>query len=113
MDDGLVDGMGLGDSLDGVGAGLMDDGLVDGLVGPHGAGDGDLGVDGHIVHETRTHTVQAVTQAHAVATPVAVAHTAPVAVAHHAAAPVAAVRAAAPLVHSAGHLAPAVFGAHY
>ena len=56
-----------------------------------------------IVHETRTHTVQAVTQAHAVATPVAVAHTAPVA----------AVRAAAPLVHSAGHLAPAVFGAHY
>merc|ERR1711988_1790399 len=56
-----------------------------------------------IVHETRTHTVQAVTQAHAVATPVAVAHSAPVAVAH-AAAPVAAVHAAAPLVHSAGHI---------
>ena len=39
--DGLVDGGGvcLGDLLDGVGAGLVHQGLVDGLVGPHGAGD--------------------------------------------------------------------------
>lgn len=45
------DGMGLGDSLDGVGAGLMDNGLVDGLVGPHGSGDGDLGVDRDILED--------------------------------------------------------------
>merc|ERR1719147_411916 len=32
-------GEGLGDLLDSVGAGLVDQGLVDGLVSPHGAGD--------------------------------------------------------------------------
>merc|ERR1719308_159803 len=61
-----------------------------------------------IVHETRTHTVQAVSQAvatpvHAVAeVPVAVAHAAPVATAAYAAAPVAAVG------HAAYAAAPAI-----
>merc|ERR1719308_805215 len=61
-----------------------------------------------IVHETRTHTVQAVSQAvatpvHAVAeVPVAVAHAAPVATAAYAAAPVAA------LGHAAYAAAPAI-----
>merc|ERR1719147_211992 len=40
-------GEGLGDLLDSVGAGLVDQGLVDGLVSPHGAGDllGSVGGD--------------------------------------------------------------------
>merc|ERR1712240_299594 len=62
-----------------------------------------------IVHETRTHTVQAVSQAvanpvHAVAeVPVAVAHAAPVATAAYAAAPVAHAAYAAAPVAVAGH----------
>merc|ERR1711931_534781 len=69
-----------------------------------------------IVHETRTHTVQAVSQAvatpvHAVAhAPVAVAHAAPVAVAH--AAPVAhAAYAHAPIAHAAFAHAPVAVAA--
>jgi len=58
-----------------------------------------------IVHETRTHTVQAVS--HAVAAPVAVAHTAPLAVAHSAPVAVAhsapvAVANAAPFAYTNG-----------
>merc|ERR1712002_554441 len=57
-----------------------------------------------IVHETRTHTVQAVSQA--VATPVhAVSHV-PVATAAYAAAPVAAAHVVAPLAHAAYAHAP-------
>merc|ERR1712243_135455 len=67
-----------------------------------------------IVHETRTHTVQAVSQA--VATPVhAVSHVpvaahvaAPVATAAYAAAPVAAAHVAAPIAHAAYAAAPAI-----
>merc|ERR1712173_518268 len=61
-----------------------------------------------IVHETRTHTVQAVSQA--VATPVhAVSHV-PVA-AHVAAAPVATAHVAAPLAHAAYAHAPVAVAA--
>merc|ERR1712027_73183 len=71
-----------------------------------------------IVHETRTHTVQAVSQA--VATPVhAVSHVpvaahvaaAPVATAAYAAAPVAAAHVAAPLAHAAYAHAPVAVAA--
>merc|ERR1712073_42356 len=72
-----------------------------------------------IVHETRTHTVQAVSQAvatpvHAVAeVPVAVAHAAPVATAAYAAAPVAhAAYAAAPVAHAAYAAAPVAVAGH-
>merc|ERR1712027_203602 len=60
-----------------------------------------------IVHETRTHTVQSVSQAvatpvHAVAeVPVAAHVAAPVATAAYAAAPVAAAHVAAPIAHAA------------
>merc|ERR550532_3223217 len=43
--------MDLADGLDGVSPGLVNDGLVNGLVGPHGSGDGDLGVHGHILED--------------------------------------------------------------
>merc|ERR1711931_199738 len=71
-----------------------------------------------IVHETRTHTVQAVSQA--VATPVhAVSHVpvaahvaAPVATAAYAAAPVAAAHVAAPIAHAAYAAAPVAHAAY-
>jgi len=50
---GNADGVDSGVShlLDGVGPGLMDNGLVDGLVGPDGAGHGDLSVDGDVLED--------------------------------------------------------------
>ena len=54
---GIAQGVGgggggdVGDSLDGVGQGLVDNGLVDGLVGGDRAGDGDGGVDGHVLED--------------------------------------------------------------
>ncbi len=49
----------MGDSLDGVGEGLVNDGLVDGLVGGDGSGHRNGGVHGHVLEDGLGHVMGA------------------------------------------------------